>query len=115
MPNRRLWQSPKSTKTSDQENSNSQEADVTAGDNSATTVNQLQGQVLRTIRTSNTQARRRASAEPIPMRCRLWSYGNIAAGGDGIDAESSAVAIAKVDQGVDQENSNSQECGRNDR
>ena len=32
---------------------------------------------------------------------QVWSYGNISAGGDGIDAESKAVAVAKVDQGVD--------------
>ena len=52
---------------------------------------------------------------PNPTRCRLGVYGNISAGGDGIDAESKAVAIAKVDQEAEQRNENSQETsGGND-
>ena len=39
---------------------------------------------------------------------RVENSGNISAGGDGISAESNAVAVAEVDQDATQENENSQ-------
>ena len=39
---------------------------------------------------------------------QVWNYGSTSAGGDGISANSTAVAVAKIEQQADQENSNSQ-------
>ena len=48
----------------------------------------------------------------MPTKFRLRSDGDISAGGDGIDAQSKAVAIAKVEQEAEQDNENSQEARR---
>ena len=92
----------------DQENSNSQNAEIdSGGDPAETTVDQARKASDRRTSTRNPDrpitgpSRRSYYATAYSNEVQVWSYGNISAGGDGIDAESKAVAVAEVDQGVD--------------
>ena len=100
----------------DQENSTSQNAEIdSGGDPAETSLDQDQEGVSQAnFNTQSGQTYYGTESESYyataySNEVQVWSYGNISAGGDGIDAESKAVAVAEVDQQADQDNTISQD------